>query len=80
MFGEWSIPGNADSALLVRQLSIAYILNVIDAVTVGCFGKVIVLGASQLQATYTTVVEPSRIEISETKVGAIQTLHGWSFV
>lgn len=67
-FKQWNIYGNYDSVTSCRQQTVTNVPIFLNAAVADAFGKVVMLGATELHTLYTTVAQVSKREYEDSTV------------
>lgn len=70
-FKQWNINGNYDSVASCRQQTVTNVPTFLNAAVADTFGKVVILGATELHTLYTTVAQVSERDYKDSIVSNI---------
>jgi hypothetical protein len=70
-FKQWNIYGNYDSVSSCRQQTVTNVLRLLNAAVTDVFGKVVMLGATELHTLYTSVAQLSKREYEGNSVSTL---------
>jgi hypothetical protein len=68
VFREWNVSGEFDSVRKCRQQKIAIVPMFLDASVADSFGKVVILGGTDIYTIYTSIAELSKRKFDDTTV------------